>query len=384
MKIQLATGSVSRLSGGLFESVRHLGRHLHACPGWEVQVVGTEDRFTNEDMPAWLPLKPRLVRPRGPRRFAFSPDWERWFRGFRPEVIHLQFLWTYASVAARRWSDRNAVPVVVSPRGMLDPWALRNSGWRKRLAWRLFEARSLAKARCLHALADSERKSIRRCGFKGAVAVVPNGVDVHPAVHGAPQESRVLTYIGRLNRKKNLTSLVEAVHILRRSTGLGQPPWRLLIAGWDDGAHEKDLRAQCGRLGLDGIVNFVGPVMGEAKQEILRASGAFVLPSLSEGLPIAVLEAWAHGLPVLMTEACNLPEGFANGAAIHLEPDAAGIAVALRDLISMPRVRREQIGHQGRQLVIKRFSWGVVTDQMRSVFDWICHGGAAPQFVEAA
>ena len=60
-----------------------------------------------------------------------------------------------------------------------------------------------------------------------------------------------------------------------------------------------------------------------------------MLPSFSEGMPIAVLEAWSYGLPVLMTEACNLPEGFAAGAALQIGPDRAGIGAGLRQLFAM-------------------------------------------------
>ena len=61
---------------------------------------------------------------------------------------------------------------------MLDPWAIKNSAWRKRIVGWAYEYRNLRSAHCLHALADSEYRSIRAFGLKNPVAIVPNGVDI--------------------------------------------------------------------------------------------------------------------------------------------------------------------------------------------------------------
>ena len=70
----------------------------------------------------------------------------------------------------------------------------------------------------------------------------------------------------------------------------------------------------------DASVVFLGPQFGAEKSECYRACDAFILPSLSEGLPMTVLEAWSYAKPVLMTAECNLPEGFAAGAAVRIGP----------------------------------------------------------------
>ena len=67
---------------------------------------------------------------------------------------------------------------MISPRGMLDPWALRNSAWKKRLAGRLYENRNLRSAACVHALCESEYESIRAYGLTNPVAIIPNGIDL--------------------------------------------------------------------------------------------------------------------------------------------------------------------------------------------------------------
>ncbi|MFX8012207.1 glycosyltransferase, partial [Acinetobacter baumannii] len=74
-----------------------------------------------------------------------------------------------------------------------------------------------------------------------------------------------------------------------------------------------------------GNVVFTGAQYGEDKRRTFAAATFFVLPSMSEGLPMSVLEAWAAGKPVLMTPECNLPAGFDSGAALEIGFDEESI-----------------------------------------------------------
>src|SRR5690348_7525600 len=74
-----------------------------------------------------------VYRTLGPRSFGFSPDLVRILDQERPDLIHLHGLWTYGSIATRIWRRKTGKPTVVSPHGMIDPWALRQSSVRKRI-----------------------------------------------------------------------------------------------------------------------------------------------------------------------------------------------------------------------------------------------------------
>jgi len=128
-------------------------------------------------------------------------------------------------------------------------------------------------------------------------------------------------------------------------------------------------------------VAFLGPLFGEAKAAAYRNATAFVLPSLSEGLPMVVLEAWAFAKPVLMTPECNLPEGFQANAALRIGTDAPSIATGLRELMAMSDAQRIDMGAQGRALVSKKFLWPRIGEEMRSVCEWVMNGGTAPASV---
>ncbi len=300
----------------------------------------------------------------------------------QPGVVHLHGLWGPASRAVAGSKSAIEHPLVVSPHGMLDPWALQNSRWKKQLAWRVWDGRVVRGASCLHALCLAEAESMRRLGLNQPIAVIPNGV----TCPDTPPEREASTlfqalFLGRIHPKKGIDALIEG---WARWHETATVPARLIVAGWDDGGHLDSLRNRARDLGCESSIHFPGPVFGGAKEKLLRESTLFLLPSLSEGLPMTILEAWAQALPVLMTEACHLPEGFDTGAALHIEPSAESIARALNQFTSLPPDRRTEIGLAGHALVKERFRWSTVAARFREVYAWLDGGPRPSCLVEAA
>jgi len=384
--------SVSRADGGIFEAELALQRELHLGQGVEIDVVGMEDRFTSEDSSRWLPLKPRVIKVRGPGALGYSPDLFPALDS-KADLLYAATLWKYPSWAALQWAERTGKPMIVAPHGSLDSWALSNAAWKKRIASVLFKGRQLRRAACLRALSQAEADSFRAYGLTNPIAMVPNAVDLAEDGKVESGGKKTLLFLGRIHPKKGLPNLIRAFKKARRAS-----EWQLVIAGWDQGAHESQLKSLCDALSLSwydrrdvkappsafgrqSSVLFSGPVFGQGKEDLLRSADAFILPSLSEGLPMSVLEAWAHGLPVVMTPECNLPEGFDSGAAITIGADTESIAQGLNELYSMSEGDLRTMGVRGRQLVKKRFTWQTVAQQMREVYDWMLGGGQAPACV---
>jgi poly(glycerol-phosphate) alpha-glucosyltransferase len=403
--------SVSRADGGIFEAELALQRELFLGQGVQVDVVGLQDKFTDEDACRWLPLKPQALKARGPGAFGYAPDL---LPALNPkaDLLYAGTLWKYPSWAALQWAEQTGKPMMVAPHGSLDAWALRNAAWKKRIAAALFKNRQLHKATCLRALCQSEADTFRAYGLKNQIAIIPNGVDLpkedltKPEAGNLKPETggrKTLLFLGRIHPKKGLVNLIRAFAQSRGSRVEGREPWRLVIAGWDQGGHEGELMQLCKELGirvegrgssvegqrrdvkappsafsLQPSVLFFGPAFGQDKEDLLRSADAFILPSLSEGLPMSVLEAWAYGLPVVMTPECNLPEGFAADAAIRIGTDTESIAQGLEALFSMIEGDLCKMGEKGRRLVKERFTWHTVAAQMREVYDWILGGGVPP------
>ena len=390
MKIAYLLNSVSRKAGGLFEICKRLAQTT--CREKEIVVLGMEDEFTKTDVIQWAPLRPTVFPPVFARSFGYALGYAQYLAEVCPDIAHVHGLWTYPSFAGYRWHRRTKRPLIYTAHGMLAPWALRNSAWKKRLVRALWEDAAHRSAACFHVNSEAEHLTLRRHGLRIPICIIPNGIDL-PAGQSSEVSSLVsdlasvargrnlLLYLGRLHPKKNLLNLIRAWKEALNSHPSILNSWMLAIAGWDQGGHEAQLRQLTTDLRLLTSVIFLGPRFGADRDACYRACDAFVLPSLSEGLPMTVLEAWAYAKPVLMTSECNLPEGFVAGAALQTGTTSKQIAARLKQLIEMSDDDRKAMGARGRALVAETFSWPRIGEQMRWVYEWVLGGGTAPETI---
>lgn len=394
MKVSVLT-TISRNAGGLFYSVRWLSKAL-AGRGCDIRVFSPQDEFSGEDRSVWDPLPVELYSNIGP--LQSSAKLRRTLSNTEMEILHVHGIWTDAQWAARGQQRRRGTAVVVSPRGMLDPWAVQNAAWKKKLVGGLFANEALRSATCIHALCRSEVNSIRAYGLTNPIAMIPNAVEL-PDVGQPKKENgarKKLLFLGRIHPKKGLSELVEGWAQAKKLNSRVSAEWHLLIAGWDDGNHLEGLKRQASELGLvwsderpssalgspEPDLCFLGPQFGEEKEALLRNVEAFILPSFSEGLPMSVLEAWAFQLPIVMTDFCNLPEGFEAHAAIRTEPNPESILQGLEHLATLSALELQAMGAKGRNLVEEKFTWPRVAEQMQRVYEWCLTGDNPPDCIE--
>src|SRR5512133_3850063 len=379
MKVGFLVNSVSRKAGGLFQSVRGLAKAV-ASTNTDVRVFGIRDEQSAVDLQEWQPLSVQTFRPRL-RAWGYSNEIVPAMLDADLDVLSVHGLWKYCSVGSQRWHQRTGRPYVVHSHGMLEPWALRNAHWKKRIAAALYENQHLRGAACLRALSEAEAQSIRSYGLRNPICVIPNGVDL-PDLRESNAKTqsanrKTLLYLGRLHRKKNLANLIRAWNKTFNSQRRNSDSWVLEIAGWHQRGYESELM---GIAAGDSVV-FLGPQFGAEKSECYRTCDAFILPSLSEGLPMTVLEAWSYAKPVLMTAECNLPEGFSAKAAVRIGSSSDEIAAGLKQLVEMNDDDRAAMGTRGRTLAATNFSWPRIGEQMRDVYEWALGGGAVPKSV---
>jgi len=388
MRVLSVLESTSRVDGGIFEAELALQRQLAQFSGFEVDVVALRDEFTDADAPRWLPLKPNTGKVMGPRGFGVSPGLPRLMPS-GVDVGYCAALWKYPAWAFLEWQKRTGKPAVVAPHGSLDAWALQNSKWKKRIAAAIFKDRQLRNATCFRALCSAEADSIRAYGLKQRIEIVPNGVALPVLLTTEDSEKsegkKRLVFLGRIHPKKGVAGALRAWAHLKSEMGNAKwGRWQFVIAGWDQGGHEDELKALCRELGLgfadkqnlDGDVIFFGPAFGEEKEKLLRSAAGFILPSLSEGLPMSVLEAWAYGLPVVMTPECNLPEGFACQAALQIRNGQIENSKweGLHALLYMSDSDRIEMGRRGRRLVEEKFTWPKVASSMAELYSEVLGG----------
>jgi glycosyltransferase involved in cell wall biosynthesis len=387
MKVGFLVSSVSREAGGLFQSVRGLAKSV-TCASASARVFGISDEQSAVDLQDWQPLSVETFRPQF-RAWGYSNQLVPALLGADLDILSTHGLWKYCSVASQRWHRRTGRPYIVHPEGMLESWALQNAKWKKRIAALLYEDRHLRGAACLRALCEAEAQSIRAYGLHNPICVIPSGIDLPETIENSTPESdnsilqtiaqnrKILLYLGRLHPKKNLANLIRAWKQALDSDPSMAKSWILAIAGWSESAYEQKLK----ELAAMPSVSFLGAQFGAEKNACYRACDAFIMPSLSEGLPMTVLEAWAYAKPVLMTLECNLPEGFGAGAALQIGTGPEEIAAGLKQVIEMSGDDRRAMGNRGRNLVETKFSWPRIGEQMCSVYEWVFGGGALPEVI---
>jgi glycosyltransferase involved in cell wall biosynthesis len=296
-------------------------------------------------------------------------------------LIHQHGIWLRSSHATTRFAYANSLPLIIAPRGMLEPWAINNSKWKKKLAWLFYQKRDLKLAVGFHATAQSEADSIRCLGFKQPIAVIPNGVELPlletkvPNSEDVKPKIRTALFLSRINPKKGLPMLLDAW------AQIAPVGWRLIIAGNDDSNHLPKVEAKIAELKLKEQVEVAGSLFGEAKEEAFRNADLFILPSYSENFGIVVAEALSYGIPVLTTTGCPWQELQTNACGWWVEPTLDGIKSGLDVALATTGEQLAEMGTHGRNLVEANYQWPGIAEKMNLFYKWIVDGGEQPDFV---
>jgi len=367
MHIGLLTASASRLGGGVFEAVVQQAEMIRAHGG-EASVFALGDSFSAEDAPRFAPSPVHHAPISGPAQIGFAPGLVQGLVRAQLDLLHLHGIWMYPSRAGTVWARRTGRPYLVSPHGMLDPWITGRGRAKKAIARIGYERASWLTASAMHALTQREADDIAAESGRSDSFVIPNS---GPPARGARRgnDPPHFLYLGRIHPKKNIASLINAW--TAQSAALDAAGAKLTIAGWGQDDHVAQLRSQL--IGAPASVQFAGPVFGEEKAALMRDARFFVLPSHSEGLPMVVLEAWSAGTPALMTRECNLPEGFAAGAAIDcgFTPDAIGAALARA--LSIPETGWQAMSAAALRLAGGAFCADTVALKWAENYRWFVH-----------
>ena len=369
MRVLLAVPSIRASFGGPAVTVSGLARALIDAG----VTVGLTTLETDEDT-QWRAQGVRAVTVGEGRGMSeISVLVRRFFDGHPPDVIHDNGLWLLFHHSVASCANKMGMPRILSVRGMLTPWALRHHGLRKRIAWLAYQRRDLDSACVVHATSENEAQEIHDLGLRLPIAVVPNGVEMPQIVplmdEYRPQ--RTLLFLSRLHPKKGLLMLVKAWSIAR-PTG-----WRVVIAGPDEGGHERTVKAAARKAGVAEDFDFVGPAYGAHRERLYASADLFMLPTHSENFGMVVAEALARGIPVITTRGAPWRILEENRCGWWTEIGAEPLAEALRKATALTDEERRAMGFRGRQLIADRYAWSRVAEQMQGVYSWVL--GDAPR-----
>ncbi|MDR3739979.1 MAG: glycosyltransferase [Terracidiphilus sp.] len=360
--VALLIPSIDRI-GGAERQVLVLAEGL-AARGWRITVValtgsgGTAAAALRAHGVGYISLKMRkgLADPRGLWRFV------RWASKDRPDIVHGHL--PHAACFAR-WSR-----LLVSGTAVLDTVHTANTGglgrrWGYRISDRLTDVVTAVSNAAADAYLAQNMVNSRH------LRVIPNGIDLTQWTR-APHTNEGLRAklgvraeflwlaAGRMEPVKDYPTLLHAIAML-------DEPVHLAIAG--SGKCYEAIRDLADELHIRSRISFLG-FQDDLKQWMLAANG-FVLSSLWEGLPMAIMEASACELPIVATDVSGVREVVLPGETGFLAPsaDPAALADAMRKLAHMSAKQRTAMGAVGRRFIATRYSLGYVLDRWESIYN---------------
>jgi glycosyltransferase involved in cell wall biosynthesis len=304
------------------------------------------------------------------------------------DLIHNHGLWMFSDLCARLSALGHGLPLIISPHGMLEPWAMRYRQLKKRLAWWLYERKNLASSFLFHATSEQELRSIRELGFKQPIAMIPNGVTL-PDSHERPTRDELtqsfpllagkkwLLFLSRIHPKKGLERLLSAWKHLSGSF----PDWHLLIAGPDSENYQLKLNSMATQMKIQEHVSFTGMLSGIPKVCALANADLFILPSYSENFGMAVAEALSYAVPVITTRDTPWRDLTTYGCGWWINNNEQELITILGKAMQLSSEERRKMGQRGRLLIGKKYSWNLVASQMAAVYRYVLGRGPIPDCV---
>ena len=353
-RIGMLTASSSRLGAGVAEAVIAQAEMVRSLGG-EAIVFALDDIYSSQDADRYAPSPVVLCPVVGPKQIGFAPCMLKRLLDADLDCLHMQGIWMYPSRVGAMWAKRTGRPYIITPQGMLDKWITNRGRWKKAIAKIGYERNSWRRAFAFHALSQHEADDILRVTGRAESVIIPNPGPPAAQVPTTLREPHIV-FISRIHPKKNVLALVEAWKQFDPQGGA-----RLSIAGWGEDEHVAELKNAVAT--APSSLSFLGPVYGEAKEALLESARFLILPTHSEGLPFAMLEGWALGTPTIMTSDCNLPEGFASGAALECGHSPSAIAAVLQKALAMEDPEWLAMARAAQQLASGPFSRSTVAER---------------------
>ncbi|NBR57735.1 MAG: glycosyltransferase [Opitutaceae bacterium] len=378
MKICHLVPSLEERHGGPSKSVRALA-NAQADVSTAVELLTTLEcgqpvaatREVNER--SVIHTFPRVT----PRGLSRSPALQEYLSQARFDYVHYHSLWLRPLHYAHQAAQRLAVPLIISPRGMLSGWAYRHHHWRKRLAAAFIHRGAMAAASGWHATSAAEAEDIRALGFKQPVCISPNGVLVPSATEmkaartswqticPATKTRPVALFYSRFHRKKRLQELITLWLAAPRGD------WLLLIVGVAEDYTTTELSQM---LQSAEATNRIAVFDGADRPPPYAVASLFLLPSHSENFGLVIVEALASGVPALVTD--TTPWSGLNTKGCGWCVSWENFDSALTQALSTPLTELALMGQRGRTWAERDFSWSGAAHLLTEFYKKLRHASA--------
>ena len=383
MKILQVIPSVAEIWGGPSKAGLEMVKALRDC-GVDAEIATTNDngpdllevplnqRIEYKGVPVWF-----LSRFSPPlKEFVFSAALTRWlWENIQDyDLVSTHYLFSYASTCAGAIARWHGVPYTIRVVGQLAPWALAQSRLKKQVYSFAIERHNLNRAAAIHCTSAGEAQDVRKFGIQTPTFTLPLGVNqptILPdakqklrQIYGIASETPIVLFLSRLHYKKRPDLLIESLHTLKARNH----DFHLILAGSGEANYLTYLQNLVSSLGLSSQTSFAGFVTGEDKNIVLQGSDIFVLPSFAENFGVAIAEAMAVGLPVIITPDIQIsPEIKAANAGLVVKDEKEILANAIAQLLASPQ-QRQTLGENAKNLVKQRYSWRAIATNLSDVY----------------
>ncbi|MDZ8188193.1 MAG: glycosyltransferase [Nostoc sp. ChiSLP02] len=308
------------------------------------------------------------------REFAFSSQltWWLWQNAGNYDLLHVHAIFSYASTVAMAIARIKNIPYIVRPLGQLCEWSLQQSARKKQIYLQSIERANLNHAQALHLTSQQEQQEVADLGLRVPSFVLPHGLLIPEPVANArhrlrqylnlPADEPVILFLSRLHPKKGLDYLIKALG------KLSDRRFSFVLAGSGTKEYEAEIESLLVKTGIRHRTYLPGFVAGETKNLFIQGSDLFALTSHSENFGVAVLEALAVGVPVLLTPGVALASVVQQNQLGYIaQMDVSAIAEAIDRYLSHPQVGIE-MGDRARQLVLENYTWNRIAKNLMDIY----------------
>jgi len=299
------------------------------------------------------------------------------------DIIHQHGVWTPMSFYAQKIRSKSKLKLVIQPHGLLEPFRLNISKYKKKLAYQLYEKSNLSNASAIIACSEDEAYNLKKMFPKNDVAIIHNGVssdfyNTDSKKYNYQRNKKRILFLSQIIPIKGLERIFRVINDIGIESF---SEWEFLIAGYGDDIYINSLKTLAAKFKLDSLVTFVGTKLGKEKIEIFDNSDVFILPTYNENFGIVVPEALARGIPVITTRGTPWSELNEYNCGWWVNNTDEGLKNSLIEILSCSSIKLKTMGQNGKKLVKEKYLWDKTTPLTIELYTWLITGGSKPDII---